>query len=240
MPKNLVSASQTEFQRGDGQLTATSQSPLLPITYPTGASNYYVWTTDASGNGSWQAPGGGGYGATAAGLGLALMTMNPAQIDAAQQIFGNYLHWAICTAVSAQTITTLGALLQTAGATPGAGINGMAIYTAATNITAATLLQQTADMTAVMSGAAGYIEGALAAPVTLAVGQNYYITATSNWTGAGMFFGAGASQLASYTGANIINGINLVAAKSAQTSFPATFTPSSSNQLIAVPMMYAR
>ena len=55
MPKNLVSTSQTEFQRGDGHLTATSPSPLLPIAYPTGAENQYVWTSDANGNGSWQA-----------------------------------------------------------------------------------------------------------------------------------------------------------------------------------------
>jgi len=64
MAKSLVSDKQTKFDRGDGRLEATSQTPLLPIAYAVGAVNGYVWTTDANGNGSWQAATGGGGGGT--------------------------------------------------------------------------------------------------------------------------------------------------------------------------------
>ena len=58
MPKNLVSASQTEYQRGDGTFAGAAPTPLLPITYPVGAASGYVWTSDAGGNGSWKPAGG--------------------------------------------------------------------------------------------------------------------------------------------------------------------------------------
>ena len=53
MAKSTVSDKQVRFERGDGRMEATSQTPLLPIQYATGAVSGYVWTTDSHGNGSW-------------------------------------------------------------------------------------------------------------------------------------------------------------------------------------------
>ena len=41
--------------------SAATMRAYLPIDYPTGASDGYVWTTDADGNGSWQAAPGAAY-----------------------------------------------------------------------------------------------------------------------------------------------------------------------------------
>jgi hypothetical protein len=40
--------------------SVVAMAPYLPLHYPTGATAGFVWTTDASGNGSWEPSSGGG------------------------------------------------------------------------------------------------------------------------------------------------------------------------------------
>lgn len=117
---------------------------------------------------------------------------------------------------AAVTVTKLGTWLTAGGATSG-GVNAMALYTAA-----GVLIDQTADMTALFSGASpSYIEAALGTPRALTADTNYYVACLTHLTTipkiAGNVIG---------TNAPVFLGNYPALTLSAQASFPASFTPS--------------
>lgn len=139
----------------------------------------------------------------------------------------------LCTAGSSVRLTTLGTYLHTAGATPGAGVNQLAIYSAA-----GALLGQTVDMTAAMQ-AAGLCEGALTAPVTIAAGTNYYLAMLPNFTGTAIQT-LGFNGQAINAGLPMSNGVYPCLFTGAQASLPASFTPSALGPGGSVNYVYGR
>lgn len=127
----------------------------------------------------------------------------------------------LATAAATATLTTLGTYLHTAGVTPGAGVNRLAIYSAA-----GVLLSQTGDLTAAMQ-AAGLVEGALAAPVAVQAGQNYYLALLPNFTGTPIQTLGVNGQALNNAASPLFGGLLPNLFTPGQASMPASFTPSS-------------
>jgi hypothetical protein len=102
------------------------------------------------------------------------------------------------------TIGHLGAWIDAAGVTPGPGVNGLAVYSAA-----GVLLAATADMTTAFEGTT-YAEGALTASVPIVAGTDYYLANPAFVAGPG---------LVSYP---VIRTVYPSVAYFGQTSFPAS------------------
>jgi hypothetical protein len=107
---------------------------------------------------------------------LAFMSGNPPTGD---------VFFSLAQAAASGSVGHLGTIVRQAGVTPGAGLNAMAIYSAA-----GVLLGNTGDMTAQFE-ATGYVEGAIT-PVSIVAGQSYYLGISQNFTGTVAQF-AGAS-----------------------------------------------
>lgn len=120
----------------------------------------------------------------------------------------------------AVTVTNLGCWVTTAGVTS-SGVNGMALYTEA-----GVLIDQTADMSTAMSSA-GVITAALGSPHTLSDSTNYYIAILTHFSGTTPKVANAANGGTTYPS---VNGHILSLAINSQTSFPASFTPSSATR----------
>jgi len=114
------------------------------------------------------------------------------------------------------TITKLGTWLLTAGATAGAGVNGLALYSES-----GTLLAQTGDMT-VEFQTTGYVEGTLTSSYDIVADTNYYIYFLNNFSTPPTI--ATNSSSGTYP---TIRGHIASPVLFSQTSFPASFTPGS-------------
>jgi hypothetical protein len=122
----------------------------------------------------------------------------------------------LAQAQASVTLNKLGIWPDTAGATPGAGINGLALYSEA-----GTLLGQTGDMTAAFE-TTGYAEGTITGGAPVTWGTNYYLGVLCN-LGTPPLFIAGPG-LASYPA---IRGHYPSVVAFGQAAFPSTVTPSS-------------
>jgi hypothetical protein len=140
----------------------------------------------------------------------------------------------LCTAGSTVTLGTLGTYLRTAGVTPGAGVNRLAIYSAA-----GVLLAQTADMTAAMQ-VAGLCEGALTAPVPVQAGQDYYLAALPNFTGTPIQTLGFAGQALNSAAAPLLGGVLPNLFTVTQAAMPASFVPSALSAGGSVNYVYGR
>lgn len=140
----------------------------------------------------------------------------------------------LCTAGSSVQLSTLGTYLHTAGVTPGAGVNRLAIYSAA-----GVLLGQTGDMTAQMQ-VAGLCEGALTAPVPVGAGQNYYLALLPNFTGTPIQTTGFAGQALNSSAAPLFGGVLPNLFTGAQAAMPASFTPSGLSSGGSVNFVYGR
>ncbi len=154
----------------------------------------------------------------------------PSGITFGAQVLSCYLTYA----TRAATLDHLGCWIGVAGATPGAGINGLAIYSS-DSATLATLQAQTGDMTAVFT-TVGYGEGVLTAPYAVKANTNYWLAALHNLTSVPTWPGQTAA-----TTLPDINGQRIRGFKAAQASFPATFNPQVDlSQFSTVPFLTTR
>jgi hypothetical protein len=149
-------------------------------------------------------------------LGLAIepvsWTACVSTISRAAQAFAAELGVAAQSAV----VNKLGVWIQAAGGTPGAGVNGLAIYSAA-----GVLLAQTGDMTAGFETANSYQEGTLGSSVQVVAGTKYYLAMLTNLTSplpfvAGVLFQGAMPAVRGNNPSVFITG---------QASFPASFNP---------------
>jgi hypothetical protein len=120
----------------------------------------------------------------------------------------------------AVTVTNLGCWVTGAGVSS-SGVNGMALYT-----DAGVLIDQTADMSAAMA-ATGVISAALGSPHTLSDSTNYYLAILTHFSGTTPKVANAVNGGTTYPS---VNGHILSLALSSQTSFPASFTPSSATR----------
>jgi hypothetical protein len=175
-------------------------------------------------------------GVSAASLGLGLLSMQPhatvGTSGAGETIPAQDIVFVLCTAVATQTVTHLGAFIQTAGATTGTGINAMALYSAS-----GTLLENTSDMTSAFETANAYADAALTTSYSIVQGTNYYIAIIANFTGTTVKI---AGNTALNSAITPINGNYLMCVLTGETSWPGSFTPSSATKDSNMILVYAR
>lgn len=150
-------------------------------------------------------------------LGLGLLTAPP--IDSGftvLQTAGNHVCFLVI-APKTTTISTLGIQVTAAGVT-GSGTNALALHTEA-----GVLIDQTGDMTTAFSSI-GAAEGAMGASHQVVAGTNYYLSVLTHFSGTSPKFAA--TGTASTANIPAINGHYPAVFKTAQTSIPASFTPS--------------
>jgi hypothetical protein len=153
----------------------------------------------------------------AAMFGLSFWSHSPYYCNYGHQLAVNTMVCILRPAEETVTINNLGVWVGAAGVTPGAGVNGLAIYSVA-----GVLLGQTGDMTASFQST-GYFEGTISGGVGVTHGVYYYLALQHNFTGTAPTFPStqavvGVPPIRSHYNEGYIPG---------QTSFPASFTPSS-------------
>jgi hypothetical protein len=181
--------------------------------------------------------GGGGGGAVSpvTALGLAMQTCFPWETTNNTSVGEGQIFFGLMSAPVSQQITRLGLPVDQAGVTPGAGINGCALYSA--NATDAVLLAQTADMTSAFESVVPgeCAEGLLTEPFNQVAGTPYYFAVSANFTGTALrVFVQGAATIGPY------NGFYLYPFLGSQSVFPASFDPSAAAQLGVMLCGYAR
>lgn len=149
--------------------------------------------------------------------GLSFMTVDPVLCGAGNNIPAQLMLAILVRAIKSETINKLGTWIKTAGVTAGAGINGIALYSAA-----GVLLGQTGDMTAAFQVANSYQEGTIAGGVAVAANTDYYLCFLANFTGTQVVVPG------TNTTANVpsIRSVFTTLTLAAQAVFPASFTPS--------------
>lgn len=153
-------------------------------------------------------------------LGFAIATLpGPWAATNGSTAINNEIVATLATAAKSATITKLGTWIGGAGVTPGAGVNGLAIYSEA-----GVLLAATGDMTAAFE-TVGYAEGTLTQSVQIVAGTNYYLAYQNNFTGTQPAIPGFVPAPSS--GVPAIHGHYPHLFITGQTSWPASFTPSS-------------
>ena len=203
-----------------------------PVAHASGATYYAV--VSAGDYAAFGQPGSAG-GPTIAGLGLGLLTANPDYCITNSAASNEQLNVMLCTATVTKAVTTLGALVLTAGATPGSGVNELALYSEA-----GTLVAQTGDMTTAFE-TLGFAEGAIANPgsitsFTVIAGANYYLASAVSFTGTQPHFAGVAAANQTYA----LNGHYMSRFLGSQATMPGTITPSSMSAQPTTILFYAR
>lgn len=170
-----------------------------------------------------------GYGESVAGFGLALASMAPSLAGTATTAVNETLYLARMTARVSASITKLGCWITGAGVTPGAGVNLMAVFSAA-----GTQLQVTGDLTTAIEST-GIIEGTITSQAVVA-GTDYWIGLLTSYSGTAPHF-AGASAAAAIPA---INSVYSAGSSATQATMPASFTPSGLTGLATPPFLYGR
>jgi hypothetical protein len=151
-------------------------------------------------------------------MGFQMQTGSPNLAYANFQVVAGVLDLALVICKQTGQINKLGVWVLTAGATPGAGFNGLAIYSANNTGAACNLLGQTASMSA-QFGAAGFAEANLTAPVNVTAGTAYYLAMLSSFTTEPFFMGFTTPP----NGPPLMNGYLDSGLLTAQNVFPASF-----------------
>ena len=189
--------------------TGTGSASAAPVLATIATSDLPALGIDASGTG----------GPTTAALGYGIQTIGLHQCGSSSGgIVNERAIWMAATAVQSVTISKLGVLLAIAGVTPGAGINGLAIFSAS-----GSLMSNTGDMTSAFEST-GVAEGTLQSSQSLTEGTTYLLLMVSSFSGTvPLFYGntPGNFPLA-------LNGVAFTGFIASYTSF-AGFTPGSSS-----------
>ena len=222
------------FNLAGGSQTATL-TLLNQVVFLQYEQAYAVWfVTDALGLGQLdarytQTAAAPGYGESVAGYGLALASLQPSAASTATTAVNETLYLARVTARVSASITKLGCWITTAGVTPGAGVNLIAIYSAT-----GTQLQVTADLTTALEST-GIAEGTITSQAVVA-GTDYWLGLLTSYSGTAPHF-AGASAAAAIPAINSVYSAGSVAS---QATMPASITPSSLTGLATPPFLYGR
>lgn len=161
---------------------AAAATPYLPLPSGTPVSGDVPIATGQGEASAWGviSGGGSGLGWLTPSLGFSLATLPGLwAANTGSQASANEVVLTLATAQVSGTITKLGTWIGGAGATPGSGINGLAIYTEA-----GVLLDQTVDMTAAFEVASSWAEASLTAGVSIVQGTNYYLAFMHNFSTA--------------------------------------------------------
>jgi hypothetical protein len=143
----------------------------------------------------------------------------------------NLLYMSLVTAGASGTITKLGTVLSGGGSTPGAGVNGLAIYSEA-----GALLANTASLTTAFEGT-GLVEASISS-VSIVAGTNYYLCFQSCFATNTLDVMTGNGFLDFEAGS--INGHVLCLGFFSSTTWPSTVTVSSAAAGSHRPYVYAR
>ena len=175
-------------------------------------------------------------GISLSSLGIKIAAAHPLGTSSSGNLSNEVLYWMRATAQQAGQITIMGCNCGTAGITPGAGANRMAVYTlASATATTASLAQQTADMTTAFE-TAGWVEGTLAAGVDLQAGQDYILAVLTSFTGTV----PNLTRWGLSANGNPFNGIYLMGFLSSQATMPGTLNLSGSTVLGSPYSVYGR
>lgn len=207
---------------------ATSSSGIQSIA-SSGIAGEVLTDTGGSSAPTFQPLAGGPAGPSPAGYGLGLLTLNPMLVATDGASGAAVFLVVLATAAQNVNVTKLGCWVASAGVTPGAGTNTMALYSEA-----GVLIAQTGDMTAAFE-ATGFQEGTITS-TALAAGTNYYLAVLTDFTGTTPY-------LYSYNASVIppaLNGHYPSLFIGSQTSMPASFTPSTAGANGQTYVMYAR
>ena len=177
-------------------------------------------------------PGGGGstFGASADGLGLAFLTIPPMAGMQQENLTAQQMLFTLFTAPKTAAVSFLGTYVETPGATAGAGVNQMGLYSEA-----GVLLTSTGDMTAAWDTAEQWAEAACTPSVVLTGGANYYFGIVANFTGTKL--GIPGNGNISY---QALNGHFMGLFLNGQATLPASFTPGSAGAGFAACLGYGR
>jgi hypothetical protein len=199
--------------------------------------NIYICTSGGTGAAAtWvQAGNRGGWGVSAAGLGLGLLTIWPGLANNVNALANQDIFFQLVTATVTQTVSVLGTWIERAGVTTGTATNGMALYAEAGGAPIAT----TGSMATAFESI-GYAEGSLGGSYGITQGSNYYLAVASSFTGTTPEMVCQANTEATFdsTG-NEINGHYLGGYLTGEASFP-SLTPSSLTLQANTYVMYAR
>jgi len=204
-----------------------------PVAHAAGATYYAVVSAgDYAGFGTAGTSAGG---STTAGLGLGLLSVNPAYCGSDISGTSEQLEVCLATATLSKSVTILGCLIMQAGVTAGPGVNELALFTEA-----GTLVAQTGDMTT-QFGTLGYAEGAIANPgsitsFSIIAGANYYLAFLSSFTGTVPKPVSNSSQNQTYA----LNGHYVSRFETGQATMPSSITPSSMTGQTGCVLLYAR
>lgn len=148
-------------------------------------------------------------------MGLQMWTSSPYIASSQFALSSGTLVFVLVRPQLPATITNLGLWVTSTATGPSTGTNGMALYTEA-----GVLMAATGDMSTAFT-ATGYAEGTLTASQSVSMTSNYYIAALTHMTG-------NPSVAATSAVANIpvIQAHYASIFLTAQTGFPASFTPS--------------
>jgi hypothetical protein len=179
-----------------------------------------------------QIPDGSAGGLSIAGLGYAIATIPLTQVNVSNvSLTANQIQCFLATATISKTITVLGTWLKTGGVTPGANVNAMAIYPAS----GGAYLGITGSMATAMESA-GTCEGTLGSGVAITAGTNYYLAILPDFTGTVPV----TVGFTSYGWSAAISGLYPNLYKTAITSMPGSFTPSSYSSGGTIAWLYGR
>jgi hypothetical protein len=163
----------------------------------------------------------GGAGFAAGMLGLAAQTVPPESLTGSVVINSGVLVFVLVCLDGATAISKLGLWIQ-AGGSGATGVCGMALYTEA-----GTLVDQTNDMSAAFSSAAyTWATGTLSGGSQVPAAGNYYIAMLGHMSSSPS---VGFANTQGFTTLPVINGHYLSVFLTGQSSFPASFTPTSAN-----------
>ena len=206
-----TSTSATAWQTGSGGVTLdTVATDIQPLgVQAAGATGFAADAGHIHPVQSWST------GVSPSALGAIQMTM---PLTATTSSFGasaGYLLLVLVTMPRAATITKLGVIINTAGASSNGNANGMGLYTEAGVLMSATPSMTTAFTTA------GYQTGTLTTSQTVTAGTNYYIGLLSNLNTAPALPCAILGKAIP-----VVNGHYYSIFFTGQASLPASFTPS--------------
>ena len=164
-----------------------------------------------------------------AGFGLGLLTMDPLLASSNNGLTNETVYLCGAVAPASRAVTKLGCVLLSAGVTPGAGVNVMALFSSS-----GSLLEVTGDMTSMFEGSEDPIEGTISS-CSLVAGDLYYLAVLTSFTVTTpkIFVSAGTFPV-------MLNSVVVAGSLASQATMPGSITISGLVLSAHPPLAYAR